>query len=219
MKEQKNQGPLVSFQMFQKFMKDACIIKFVLILIKHFQDINAVFVKVLTQHIPLLWQQKWKLDNRQFCAAILTSLSKAFDCILYDLPIAKLNANGFNQEVLKIINGYLCYRSQKVKESSSFSKELDNLWFVPQGSILAPLLFNIDICDLFFFDSSSDIANYADDITPYECEAKANATKCHFLLLPYKSTTMNINVVQLLLKVVIHSLVIVVILKSILSSQ
>ena len=169
MKEQKNQDPLVSFQICQKFMKDTCIIKFVLILIKHFQDINAVFVKVSTQHIPLLSQEKWKLDKKQFCAAILTGLSKAFNCILYDLPIAKLNANGFNQEVLKIINGYLCYRSQKVKESSSFSKELDNLWFVPQGSILAPLLFNIDICDLFSFDSSSDIANYADAITPYEC--------------------------------------------------
>ena len=46
-------------------------------------------------------------DNKQFCAAILTDLSKAFDCIPYDLMtvylIAKLNAYGFNQEALKLI--------------------------------------------------------------------------------------------------------------------
>ena len=53
MEEQKNQtiGPIVSFRMFQKFMKDACMIKFILILIKYFQGISAVFVKVLVHSI------------------------------------------------------------------------------------------------------------------------------------------------------------------------
>ena len=51
---------------------------------------------------------------------------------------------------------------------SSFSKELDILCCVLQGSILGPLLSNMDICNLFFIDMSSDIANYADDTTPYE---------------------------------------------------
>ena len=66
---------------------------------------------------------------------------------------------------------------------------------------------------------SSDIANYADDITPYECAPYydklkkngidnlqnvlnwfkyktfiANATKCHFFLSPYQSATINIDV-------------------------
>ena len=50
----------------------------------------------------------------------------------------------------------------------SFSKELDILYAVLQGSILGPLLLKTDICDLFFIDKSSDIANYV-DITPYEC--------------------------------------------------
>ena len=38
---------------------------------------------------------------------------------------------------------------------------------VPQDSILGPLLFNIDICDLFFIMKDCDIANYVDDNTPY----------------------------------------------------
>ena len=51
---------------------------------------------------------------------------------------------------------------------SSFSKELDIFCRFPEGSTLDPLPSNIDICDLFFIDMSSDIGNYADDTTPYK---------------------------------------------------
>ena len=40
-------------------------------------------------------------DNKQFCAAILTDLSKAFDCICHELLFAKLNAYGFDKKSFK----------------------------------------------------------------------------------------------------------------------
>ena len=113
-------------------------------------------------------------DNKEFCAVILTDLSKTFDCICHDILISKLNAYGFDRNAPKLIYDYLRDRSQNTKVGSSFSAYLDIIHGVPQGSILESLLFNIDLCDLFFEDYSSDFATFADDITPYVCEPTLN---------------------------------------------
>ena len=107
--------------------------------------------------------------KKEVCAAILTDLSKAFDCIGHDLLIAKLNAYGFDKNALNVIHNYLFGRCQKTKVGSSSSDLLDILYGVPQGSILGPLLFNINLYDLFLCQHSSEFSNFADDTNPYEC--------------------------------------------------
>ena len=60
------------------------------------------------------------LNNKEVCAAVLTDLSKAFDCICHHLLIARLNAYGFDRNALKLIYDYLSDRLQKTKVGSSF---------------------------------------------------------------------------------------------------
>ena len=99
--------------------------------------------------------------------ALLTDLSKAFDCLNHDLLIAKLNAYGFSLSGLRLIHDYLLNIKQRTRINNSYSTWVEIAFGVPQGSILGPLLFNMFLTDLFFIANSMDIANYADDNTSY----------------------------------------------------
>ena len=73
----------------------------------------------------------------------------------------------FKQNALNLVYDYLSYRKQTVKINETFSSWKNIEYGVPQGSILGLLLFNIHLCDLFYFLEDLDIASYADDTTIY----------------------------------------------------
>ena len=121
------------------------------------------------QHCLILMVEKWKkaMDKKNCAGALMSDLSKAFDCLNYDLMIAKLEAYGFSYSSLKLLSSYLRNRYHRVKVNSNYSSWTEILSGVPQGSIIGPLLFNIYLSDLFLFLEDSNIASYADDTTPY----------------------------------------------------
>ena len=121
-----------------------------------------------TQNCLLFMIEKWRksLDKGKKCGVLLTDLSKAFDCLVHDLFIAKLHAYGFDYISLKLIHSYLTGRMQRVRVNASFSEWSKIDTGVPQGSVLGPTLYNINSNDLFMF-LLLEIANFADDNSPF----------------------------------------------------
>ena len=91
----------------------------------------------------MIEKRRTYLDTGGHGSALLTDLSKAFDCINHQLLIAKLNAYGVDTNSLYFLASYLEKRKQRTKLNGSYSNFDDIFSGVPQGSILGPLLFNM----------------------------------------------------------------------------
>ena len=112
---------------------------------------------------------KEQIDKGNAFGALLTDLSIAFDCIDHTLLIAKLSAFEVSSLSLELIYSYLSNPTQQIKINENFSNRTNIEFGVPQGSVLGPILFNIDMTDLFYECEDSNVASYADDTTPYSC--------------------------------------------------
>ena len=88
-----------------------------------FSKYQCSFCKVYSaQHCLLVMMMKWRgiVDYRGVFGALLTDLSKAFNCIPHNLFIAKLEAYGFQADALNLAYGYLSNRKQRVKINETF---------------------------------------------------------------------------------------------------
>ena len=61
------------------------------------------------------------IDEGGVFGALLTDLSKAFDCLPYELLIAKLHAYGVDIPSLKLLHSHLTKGKQRVKLNGTYS--------------------------------------------------------------------------------------------------
>ena len=75
------------------------------------------------QHCLLSMLEKCKtaVDSNKNFDALLTDLSKAFDCLSHDLLLAKLNTYGFSLPALRLMQSHLSNRKQRTKINSGLS--------------------------------------------------------------------------------------------------
>ena len=69
------------------------------------------------QHCLVSMIEKWKesVDNGGVFGALMTDLSKAFNCLHHELLLAKLDAYSFDTKSVKLIQQYLSNRKKKLK--------------------------------------------------------------------------------------------------------
>ena len=129
------------------------------------QCISAYRGNYSSCHVLIRSFENWKgSSNKNFATdALLMDLSKTFDCISYDLLVAKPHAYGISLNVATFIYSFLKRRKQNAKIngfSSSFQTLLSG---ASQDSVLGPILFNIFLNDLLALLKKSQVYNFADD--------------------------------------------------------
>ena len=120
----------------------------------------------VTQLITLSEDISFALDHQKQTDIILLDFSKAFDTVPHQRLLTKLRFYGINGNSYNWIQTWLTHRSQCVVLDSESSSPVPVLSGVPQGTVLGPLMFLLNINDITK-NINSPLHLFADDCLLY----------------------------------------------------
>lgn len=104
------------------------------------------------------------INNSKKCISVFLDLAKAFDTVSHTKLLQKLENIGIRGTALDVFGSYLKDRKQYVKIEKNISEPEIVKTGIPQGTVIAPILFLIFINDFCNISNiSAKIVSYADD--------------------------------------------------------
>ena len=113
--------------------------------------------------VELTWKlQEW-LDKGKIPTAVFIDVSKAFDTIDHDILLKKLDMMGIRQNTFELLKDYLQNRKHLTELDGVKSSIECVTCGVPQGGVLAALLYIIYVNDIGSLKLNGLILSFADD--------------------------------------------------------
>jgi len=140
-----------------------------------------------TEDVLLYLTEKWRkaIDSGKVVGVLFVDFKKAFDSVSHQILLRKLSACGVSGQFLSFLESYLTNRSQFTVVNGTQSNEADVEFGIPQGSLVGPPCFSINVndmednidCDLDQFADDSTAHTVADSVDEVLINLRLNAEK------------------------------------------
>ena len=116
-------------------------------------------------HLTETWKNA--LDQGKIIGVLFIDFRKTFDSVRHQTLALKLQACGISGNLHKLLTSYLQNRKQFVEINGKSSYSCEVKYGMPQGSLLGPKLFGIQVADLPEVPSEGVLEMFADDSEYY----------------------------------------------------
>ena len=152
-----------------------------------------------TDHlVKLTTQIKHQFARRQNVLATFFDIKKAYDQVWHSRLLYKLKTIGISGKMYNYVKNFLSDRTIQVKIGTTYSSEKSLDMGIPQGSVMAPILFNILMHDLTKkLSSKVTLLQYADDICMWanvNIKSKTNLRTINYIKKVYQCELDKLNV-------------------------